>query len=279
MKQHQEFIDLSPERRVWAVRDNPETDRPARLTDRMNTTLDFFQYQASLYDAYQHACVPKYSEAVEVCAELLAHAMRDISSPRLLDVGCGTGNLSLKVLEVLTSAAVTCLDGSQNMLDEASRKLDGQNVTFHCLDLENDPWDAEWDSESYDAIYSAFVLEHLPFDAYRRFLSSARRILKPGGLLVAAEGFAGEPAMSVFFTNMREWEEKAVEGGVIDQATLDEMKRLGKENERHYFASKDDKKKWWNEIGFVDVDFQWQYYCLALLTGQKAGRSESGSAM
>jgi tRNA (cmo5U34)-methyltransferase len=239
------------------------------MDKNMNTTLDFFEYQARMYDAYQHTCVPKYAEALTVCTELLAYTLRGESAPRLLDAGCGTGNLTLKVLEAVPTSSVACLDGSREMLQAAKQKLDAENVTFHCFDLENEPWDRQWETETFDAIYSAFVLEHLPFDAYKQFLTAAKRVLKPGGMLAVAEGFAGETNLNMLYERMRQLEELAVKTGVFAGEVMDEMKRISKERERHYFATKDDKKQWWNDAGFVDTDFHWQYYCLAVLAGRK----------
>ena len=236
----------------------------------MNTTLEYFQFQAPLYDAYQLACVPKYSEALSVLIECTEYEMRDKHAPRLLDVGCGTGNVTVKIMQALPTASVVCLDGSQMMLDAAREKLSSTNVTFHCMDLANNRWDQQWEDESFDAIYSAFVLEHLPFDLYKRFLFMAKRILKPGGPLITMEGYAGDLNQSIFFEHMNELEIEAVRTGLINGSTFNEMKRLSKDKERHYFATQDQKKQWWNETGFVDVEFYWQYYCIALLGGRKA---------
>ncbi|GAI47982.1 unnamed protein product, partial [marine sediment metagenome] len=40
------------------------------------------------------------------------------------------------------------------------------------------------ESESYDGVFSKFVLEHLRIAKVRRFISEVHRILKPGGIAV-----------------------------------------------------------------------------------------------
>ena len=235
----------------------------------MNTTIDFFQYQAPLYDTYQRSCVPRYSEAISVLVETIHHLLRDQPLPRLLDMGCGTGKVTIKMMEALPTASVVCIDGSQKMLEAAQEKLDSTNVSFHCLDLQSYNWDKQWEDESFDAIYSAFVLEHLPFDVYRQFLFMAKRILKSGGRLVTVEGYAGDLNQSIFLEHMKEWENEAVRTGSISASTLYEMKQLSTETEHHFFATQDQKKRWWTEAGFIDVEFHWQYYCIALLGGLK----------
>jgi hypothetical protein len=31
----------------------------------------------------------------------------------------------------------------------------------------------------------------------------------------------------------------------------------------------EEKKRWWTEAGFADVESIWQYYCVAILVGRK----------
>src|SRR5262252_4713895 len=45
---------------------------------------------------------------------------------RLLDIGCGAGNYSLKLLEALPNLEVTLIDLSRPMLDRATGRLNGK---------------------------------------------------------------------------------------------------------------------------------------------------------
>jgi tRNA (cmo5U34)-methyltransferase len=235
----------------------------------MNMTLEFFDYQAPLYDAYQRACVPKYEEVVRVSTGVVSHVLSGQGNPRILDIGCGTGNTSAELLKLIPEARMTCLDGSKGMLSAAKGKLASTVADFHCLDLIDDGWAKGWSGDTFDATISLLVLEHLPFDAYQAFLRSVYGILKPGAHLVAAEGYGGQLTHTLFFDEMVQREEQALWTESITPQELSEMKEMSGEKERHCFAGMDEKKRWWREAGFVDVDFIWQYYCIAILVGQK----------
>lgn len=235
----------------------------------MNMTLEFFDYQAPLYDAYQRACVPKYEETVRVSTGAVSYFLSGRETPRILDIGCGTGNTSAELLKLIPEARMTCLDGSKGMISAAKGKLASTVADFHCLDLTEVGWEKAWTGDTFDAAISLFVLEHLPFDAYQAFLRSVYGILKPGAPLVTAEGYGGQLNQTLFFDEMAQWEEQALRNQSITPQDLAEIKEMSARKERHYFAGMDEKKRWWQEAGLVQVDFIWQYYCVAVLVGQK----------
>lgn len=101
---------------------------------------------------------------------------------RVLDIGCGAGNNTLKLKEVYGRAfAVDLLDLSQPMLERA--KVRAQQSGIESVELwHNDFRDAKLPTNSYDVILAAAVLHHLRDDedwvmAFGKILS----LLKPGG--------------------------------------------------------------------------------------------------
>ncbi len=121
----------------------------------------------------------------------------------------------------------------------------------------------------YDAIISVFVLEHLPFTEYRHCIAQAARILKPGGWLVTVEGYEGHFLQGLFQKEMIRREARFVRDGKMTQAQMDEMKTLSATKEKHYFSPMRQREDWWVESGLSPVEFIWQYYCVAVLVGQK----------
>ncbi len=234
-----------------------------------NPTLDFFDAQAVMYDAYQRSCIPKYEEMLAVAADCLQDCLADADAPVILDLGCGTGAMTLALMDALPSARFVCLDGSHEMLSAARRKLPEDRCAFYHADLALSDCFSGLAPASFDAVVSIVVLEHLPFDAYKRVLASALSLLKPGGTLTTVEGYAGAVNQRLYFREMARWEANAVNAGSVTEEQLRDNAALSKEKENHYFAEMDEKKAWWREAGFVDVFFLWQYYCVAALVGRK----------
>jgi tRNA (cmo5U34)-methyltransferase len=237
----------------------------------MNPTLEYFSFQAAMYDTYQFSCVPKYEEMISVSTAVLRHFHSRDGSPRLLDAGCGTGNTSSAILRSFPHAQLTCVDGSEEMISAARAKLADQSADFTRVDLASRDWGRTLADRSFDASVSVLVLEHLDFAAYRRCLQEFKRILKPGGILIAVEGYGERLNQELFYSEMALREGDAVRSGLISLELLEDMKQKSAEQETHYFAGMGEKKQWWIDAGFTDVDFVWQYFCVAVLVGRAPG--------
>ncbi len=236
---------------------------------QMNSTIEFFDGHASVYDVYQHNCVPRYREVISVTTGWIARMLKDKERARILDLGCGTGNTSMELFRLLPHGVVTCVDGSAEMIALARKKLQNHEVEFHCRDLSTRGWNSPLAHDPVDAAVSVFVLEHLPFDTYRQVLTDLLDVMRPGAWLVAAEGFSGDKLQEIYFEEMALWEQRALQSGIITKEQLEDVKRLSLEKEVHYFSTMDDKKGWWSDAGLTEVDLIWCYYCIGVLVGRK----------
>jgi SAM-dependent methyltransferase len=95
----------------------------------------------------------------------------------VLDVGCGRGEM----LDLLREAGVAArgVDLDEGMVERAREK--GHDVAHE----DANSYLEGLEPESLGAVFSAQFVEHLPYQELRRFLSLARRALRPGGVLVA----------------------------------------------------------------------------------------------
>ncbi|VVB70653.1 tRNA (cmo5U34)-methyltransferase [uncultured archaeon] len=241
-------------------------DASEEKTMTEDTTVSCYDDHAQAYDAYQFAAVPGYREMLDLAAE----AARRYLSPdaRIIDLGCGTGNASLAVLGKMPSARIFLLDGSERMVSVAREKISSAHpraiLGYRVADLAEN-WAEGLESEGYDCIVSTLVLEHLPLDRYRRAIEECFRLLKPGGWLIASEGYAEEGS------DMREWffQEMEVRRRALDPKLSDFVAGLRGELEQHYYTSKARKAQWWQEAGFCSSAVLWQYLCIALMAGRK----------
>lgn len=133
-------------------------------------------------ETYHKVSAPQTAWGTEVLERLTLRG-----DELVLDVGCGTGKLTAKLLERLPRGRVLATDLSQNMLRVAQEHLKpafGSRAEFACADAAALPV-----SGKADAIFSTatfhWVLDH------PRLFRSLHAALKPGGRLVAQCGGKG----------------------------------------------------------------------------------------
>ncbi len=104
----------------------------------------------------------------------------------ILDVGCGTGSLSIAAKQNLTAdGTVVGIDPSSNMIDLAQQKADkaGVEVDFQVGVIEN----LEFEDGKFDLVLSSLMMHHLTDELKERGLQEIQRVLKPGGRLLIIE--------------------------------------------------------------------------------------------
>ena len=99
----------------------------------------------------------------------------------VLDVGCGAGNYSLKLLQRLPNLDITLVDLSQSMLDRAAQRV-GQATTGRVTPIQADIRELRIADESVDIVLASAVLHHLRTDAeWHDVFAALHRALRAGG--------------------------------------------------------------------------------------------------
>jgi tRNA (cmo5U34)-methyltransferase len=234
-----------------------------------DSTVSCYDDHSKAYDEYQLAVVPCYVDMLDLVARTCRRYLGN--KPKILDLGCGTGNASVALLKRYPPQGVSIflIDGSKHMVEIAREKVNlaspGSVIGSRVADFSVDGWDEGLSSEGFDAVISTLVLEHLPFESYKKVLDSCYRLLKPGGWLIAVEGYEEEDS------DMQQWfnEEMEQRRQKLNPRMSDFIAGLREQKEVHYYCSKGQKMDWWREAGFQQVNVLWQYLCIALMVGRK----------
>ncbi|MBI5944974.1 MAG: class I SAM-dependent methyltransferase [Chloroflexi bacterium] len=102
---------------------------------------------------------------------------------RVLSLGCGDGQFELLLARY--AEQVIGLDLSPEAIasaNQTARRLGVENVSFHCMPLE----DLEW-SDTYDVIVCLAILHHVPPVDVPGLLESVSKHLIPGGLFYSQD--------------------------------------------------------------------------------------------
>lgn len=159
------------------------------MTERTSHPHDYIpgmgkDFLLPLYDVVHHVFgVQRIHEEMITLARL-----RD--GLRVLDVGCGVGNLLRTTGRQWPRVELSGMDPDPKALARARRKTRRAG-----LDVRLDRGFAQempYPDDSFDRVFSSLMLHHLDSTAKDALLAEVRRVLRPDGVLVLADAVVGE---------------------------------------------------------------------------------------
>src|SRR6185312_16502982 len=103
-------------------------------------------------------------------------------SPRILDLGCGTGHFLKHLSEARSDMLLYGIDFSPESIRIAQEACQSHIPSQHLVSIEGYP--SPLQDASFDAVYSIEVVEHLSDIMLDSMVNEAHRLLKHGGYLV-----------------------------------------------------------------------------------------------
>lgn len=150
------------------------------IKERFDNDVDRF----SNLDTGQEATID-----AQISLELLTEASKKINpnATQLLDIGCGAGNYTLKMLSKISNLNCTLVDLSLPMLDKALERV--SNHTNKSVEIiQGDIRHVELKENHFDIILAAAVLHHLREDLdWETTFKKLFSLLKPGGCLMISD--------------------------------------------------------------------------------------------
>ncbi len=125
-------------------------------------------------------------------------AAQTVGRKRILELGGGTGNLTLRLPP---SAAITSVDLSSRMLDHARTKLSGREVSFVQQDLLDYTLQTD---RAWDAVVSTYAVHHLETAEKKRLLTALAELVPDGVMAFGDLMFADEQARERVLTELPE---------------------------------------------------------------------------
>ncbi|MBB6324896.1 tRNA (cmo5U34)-methyltransferase [Algoriphagus iocasae] len=125
----------------------------------------------------------------QISLELITEAAKRITpnATQLLDVGCGAGNYTIKMLSKLPNLHCTLVDLSLPMLQKAEERV-SKATTGKIRTVQQDIREAKLEDHGFDIILAGAVLHHLRDDEdWEQTFTKLYHLLKPGGCLMISD--------------------------------------------------------------------------------------------
>lgn len=216
-----------------------------------------FDDAAQAYDKDRKAIIPNFDVYYGTLVQL---ADTKNNSPRILDLGAGTGLLTQLLWKKHPRAQFQLVDMSQEMLNIAKNRFSGQK-NFEYVNNDYLKYDF---GGLFDIIVSSLSIHHLNHENIESLYQKIYDHLKPDGIFLNADQVIGP---SPYSENI--YKENWLE--VIDNACLqeDDKKIILERMEFDNPATLEDNIKWLKKAGFNDVDVYYKYYNFVVLYGRK----------
>lgn len=151
--------------------------------------------------------------------------IKDMEKPKILEVGCATGYITRYIAQKF-DCEIIGVDLSQLLLDiaeEESGKLNLNNISFLCANVENLPFP----DNTFDIVYGEAItaLVSDPLKVLREYY----RVLKPGGKIATLDLFMKKSLSDEFVEETNEIMSNVI-GTRIKIRTLQEWKQIFKES-------------------------------------------------
>lgn len=122
--------------------------------------------------------------------EMIASSLEAGEGSRILDLGCGTGNITALLRERFPEAALYGVDPAENMIELATDRFrDDPMVEI----MRGEGTKIPYLSEHFDCVVSNLALHHVLPELRPLCASEIARVLKPGGRLVYSDLFWDVP--------------------------------------------------------------------------------------
>ncbi|MBV9109894.1 MAG: class I SAM-dependent methyltransferase [Gemmatimonadetes bacterium] len=231
------------------------------------TASAYFGSMAEEYDSLIRRAVPRYAEMTERLVEYLPETASNV-----IELGCGTGNLSLKLAARFPDAAITFVDASEEMVAlTRARVADAhphvaERGRFLVARFEALPEDAA----GFDLATSAISLHHVVNKA--ALFRTIRGRIAPGGTFRFADQMWGGTEANAAL-NWERWLDFCRQPGNCSEeevVSLVEHARL-----HDHYVPVAEHLRLLLDAGFTDVDCVWRNWMWGIVTAE-AGERISG---
>ncbi len=220
---------------------------------------NFYDQLSGDYTALISKCVPRYDEMLY---NLFCYLPEGLQPKRILDLGCGTGNLTAAILANFPNSEIHALDLSADILNQCKERFKGNsNIHYHQQDFSS----LNFPENHFDLIVSSIAIHHIPDVQKEQLYQQIFKILKSEGIFEFADQTRGATE-EIYQKHISRWKTAAFELGST-QENWDMWMQHQNEHDYHTEVSWHLEKL--KENNFKIVDILWKNVMWAVIYAQK----------
>ncbi|MFJ9564146.1 class I SAM-dependent methyltransferase [Streptomyces fuscichromogenes] len=155
------------------------------MTTTSTTGADWGAWQKS-WDRQQEWYMPDREERFRIMLDMVEALAGE--APRVLDLACGTGSITARLLARLPDAVSTGVDLDPALLAIAEGTFAADDrVTFVTADLRDPQWSTRLPYDSYDVVLTATALHWLHSEPLAVLYGQIAGLVRDGGLFMNAD--------------------------------------------------------------------------------------------
>ena len=210
---------------------------------------EFYDSLSETYTKMILRCVPKYHEMHDHLFQYIPEGFMPI---RILELGCGSGLLSQKIIDHFPNAMIDMVDISSEILSLCKLNV-GENERFNFINKDFNK--LAIDHSSYDLIFSSIAIHHLIDEEKVVLLNKIYDWLMPHGILLYSDQTKGATA-EIYQKHINVWEIESKKMGATDEE-WDEWMNHQKNHDHHSILN--EQISWLQKAGFDKIDVLWRY--------------------
>ncbi len=231
--------------------------------------------QTTDFDTGMRQLLPHYDEMLEAVARCIPSTSR-----RILELGCGTGELSMKILQRCPDAQLTALDYSPRMIEFAHKKMtEAGHQRWQGIEADFGEWTNNPEKFDigigFDACVSSLAIHHISDEMKEKLFQRIYKSLKSEGCFWNADPVLPEsPTLAeIYQAAGKEWEQK--QGKTIQEVrsslasnsdSVDYASSYGYSSQDQ-LATLVAQMTMMGKVGFKCMAIPWKYYGYAVFGG------------
>ena len=235
----------------------------------MNEKMNWQSTEAARhYQSTADILIPGRKDILSLISCLIA--VSNDNQPKILDLGCGYGDVTAGIIKLIPDATIHMMDYSDEMIRLSKERFkDNKKIQIFKQDL-NAGIPPYLKNEDYDAVVSCFALHHIEYENRIPLYKDIKAALKSDGLFLNGDRFKADSAIidKWEFDNWISWMVKKIRERLQKDRSFDQVKKAQIDSDKKLGDKPGtimDMAHDLTESGFQHVDCIWKNQILAVM--------------